>query len=452
MNMKKQQLAPLPTGRKKPENPHKQAVSRGIARHLAIGGIALIVLVVGLGGMAATIDFSSAVVASGRLVVSGNVKKVQHLEGGTVKTLSVKDGDVVKAGDVLLQLDTTVAGANLAIVTKGRDEALARRARLQAERTGAPSISFPEELTTRASRPEVAETMSIEANAFELRLAAREGQKEQLRKKINELEQQLVGVRAQEDAIRRQIALTSEEVDGLRSLRTKDLVGTDRMVNAERRAAQLDGELGQLISTAAQIGAEIAQAELQILQIDQDLRSEVSRELAEVGSEINELSERLIAAVDQLNRQEIRAPIDGTVYQLAVHTVGGVIGPGEQLMLIVPEKELLVVEAQINPMEVDRVHPEQDATLRFTSISQRNTPEFDGAVGTVSPDLITDERTGEGYFVARLNLPAEAFDEYGDKLVPGMPVEVFIATGERTVLSYLVKPLGDQIMHTFREN
>jgi HlyD family secretion protein len=293
--------------------------------------------------------------------------------------------------------------------------------------------------------------LSIETNAFELRMAAREGQKAQLRKQVHELEQQLVGVKAQEQAIRRQITLTADEVDGLRGLRAKDLVGTDRMVNAERRVAQLDGELGQLISAAAQIGAEIAQTELQILQIDQDLRSEVSRELAEVGSQINELSERRVAAFDHLRRQQIRAPIGGTVYQLAAHTVGGVISPGEPLMLIVPEKQLLVVEARISPMEVDRVHANQLATLRFTSISQRNTPEFDGTLETVSPDLIVDERSGEGYFNARISLPEEAFTQYGDKLVPGMPVEVFIATGDRTVLSYLVKPLGDQIMHSFRE-
>ena len=139
------------------------------------------------------------------------------------------------------------------------------------------------------------------------------------------------------------------------------------------------------------------------------------------------------------------------MYQLAVHTVGGVIAPGEPLMLIVPENQLLVVEARISPMEVDRIHANQPATLRFTSISHRNTPEFEGTLETVSPDLIVDERTGEGYFSARISLPEEAFVQYGDKLVPGMPVEVFIATGDRTVLSYLVKPLGDQIMHSFRE-
>ncbi|MEP5517441.1 MAG: HlyD family type I secretion periplasmic adaptor subunit, partial [Bauldia litoralis] len=272
-----------------------------------------------------------------------------------------------------------------------------------------------------------------------------------LGKKISELEQQLVGIKAQEDAVRRQIELTNEEVAGLRGLKEKDLVGTERMVDAERRVAQLDGQLGQLVASAAQIGAEIAQAELQILQIDQDVQSEASRELADAGSKINELIERKIAADDQLKRQDIRAPIGGAVYQLAVHTVGGVVGRGEQIMLIVPENDLLVVEAPVQPNQIDRVHPQQLATLRFTGFGSRNTPEYDGIVETVSPDVVTDERTGQTYYMARIAMPSHAIDELRDKLVPGMPVEVFISTGDRTVLSYLVKPLGDQIMHTFRE-
>jgi HlyD family secretion protein len=212
------------------------------------------------------------------------------------------------------------------------------------------------------------------------------------------------------------------------------------MSDAERRLAQLDGQLGQLIASAAQIGAEIAQAELQILQIDQDMRSEASRDLAETGSRINELSERKIAAEDQFRKLAIRAPIDGTVYQLSVHTVGGVVAPGEAIMMIVPENDLLVVEANIDPTEVDRVHPNQEAVLRFSTLGGRTTP-----------DVVVDQRTGQGYYVARIKMPPQAVADLGDKMVPGVPVEVFISTGARTVLSYLVKPLGDQIMRTFRE-
>ncbi|WP_421725441.1 HlyD family type I secretion periplasmic adaptor subunit [Bauldia sp.] len=445
--MSEQKALPAP----KEDHPHKKKVSSGIRRHVLVGGLAALTLVFGVGGLAATIDFSSAVVAGGRLVVSGNVKKVQHQDGGTVIEIHVRDGSKVKAGDLLIKLDPTLSAANLAIVTKGLDEAVARKARLEAEREGADSITYPASLTDRMDEPEVAEVVSIETKAFELRRTAREGQQNQLRKKIAELQQQLVGVEAQEKAVRRQIDLTKEEVDRLTGLKEKDLVGSDRTTDANRRAAQLDGQLGQLIAAHAQIGAEIAQAELQILQVDQDLRSEVSRELADAGSRINELTERKIAAEDQLRRENIRAPISGTIYQLAVHTVGGVIGPGEQIMLVVPEDDLLVVEAQVNPAEVDRVHPQQLANLRFTAFGQQATPEFDGTVETISPDIVMDERTGQGFYMARIEMPDEAFSELGDKLVPGMPVEVFIATGDRTVLSYLVKPLGDQFKHTFRE-
>ncbi|KAB2864949.1 MAG: biotin/lipoyl-binding protein, partial [Bauldia sp.] len=299
----------------KPASAQANAIRIGIGRQLVFGGVAAVGLIVVLGGMAATIDFAGAVVASGRLVVSSTVKKIQHQTGGTVTEIRVRDGDRVKAGDLLVQLDPTLAAANLGIVTKGLAEAMAQKARLEAERAGLAGIRFPAELLANADRPEVAEVIAVETGAFESRRAARDGQKAQLRKKIAELEQQLIGVKAQEDAVRRQVDLTHDEVEGLRSLKAKDLVSNDRMSDAERRVAQLDGQLGQLIAAAAQIGAEIAQAELQILQIDQDMRSEASRDLAEAGSRNNELTEREIAAGDQLKKLEIRAPIAGTVYQ-----------------------------------------------------------------------------------------------------------------------------------------
>ena len=261
----------------------------------------------------------------------------------------------------------------------------------------------------------------------------------------------MVGVEAQEKAVRRQIELTSEELDKLKTLRDQELVGFDRYLAMQRQAAQLDGQLGQLIASSAQIGAEIAAAELQILQIDQDVRSEASRELADASSQINELSERKIAADDQLKKEIIRAPITGTVYQLAVHTIGGVVAPGEELMLVVPDNDPLTIEAQISPVEVDRVHPGQEAHLRFTAFGSRQTPSFDGTVERISPDVVIDERTGEGFYMARIQMPEEAVDTLGDQLVPGMPVEVFISTGDRSVLSYLTKPLSDNINRTFRE-
>jgi HlyD family secretion protein len=434
-----------------PEVNHRAHISSGIRRHVVIGLLAVATLVFGVGGLAAMIDFAGAVVGSGTLVVGGNVKKVQHQSGGTVSEILVREGDKVQAGDVLVELDPPMAAANRGIVTKGLYESLAQKARLEAERSGATEIVFPKALTDIADQPDVAEVIRIETNAFEAGVTARAGLKDQLHRKINQLEQQLVGLDAQEDAIRRQITLSRDEVEGLRTLRGQDLVSTQRITEAEMRMAQLDGQLGQIIASIAETGAEIAAAELQIIQVDQDVRSEASKQLSETISRVNEMTERKIAADDQYVKQTILAPISGTVYQLAIHTVGGVVNPGEEIMLIVPEDDVLVVEAQISPAQIDRVHAEQEAVLRFTSFGSRDTPEYIGSVDTVSPDLITDQRTGMSYYKARIEMPKEAIDELGGKFVPGMPVEVFIVTGDRTVLSYLTKPLTDQIMHTFRE-
>jgi HlyD family secretion protein len=425
-------------------------IRSGIRWHLAVGGLAFLAIVFGLGGMAATIDFAGAIVTQGRLVVDSSVKKVQHVTGGTVAEIKVKDGDRVTAGELLIRLDATLAEANLGIYTKGIDEIMVRRARLQAERDGLDSLTFPEDLVARAGEPVVAELIKMETTQFESRRAARDGQKDQLRKKIAELEQQTTGIRSEQDAIVRQSKFTKDELVGLKSL-SKDLVPIDRMSSVERQDAQYDGQLGQLIAEAGQAGAEIAQAELQILQVDADMKSDVAKQLSEDESKLNEMAEHKIAAEDQLQKLEIRAPQDGTVYQLAVHGVGSVVGAGEPIMLIVPRNDVLVVEGRIEPNEVDRVHVGSEAGLRFTSLGSRTTPEFTGKVETVSPDIVVDQRTGAGYYVARVSLPPEAMAKLGEKLVPGMPVEVLIATDKRTVLSYLVRPLGDQLMHTFRE-
>ena len=310
-----------------PDHGHRLHIRSGITRHVAIGLLAVAALVFGVGGLAAMIDFAGAVVGHGTLVVSGNVKKVQHQDGGIVADILVKEGDEVQAGDVLIRLDPTMAAANRGIVTKGLYEAMAQRARLEAERSGSEEIAFAKELLAHNDVPEVAEIIRIETNAFDAGVTARTGLKDQLRKKINELEQQLVGLRAQEDAIRRQIDLATEEVEGLRTLKGQDLVSIARITEAESRAAQLDGQLGQIIASIAQTGAEIAGAELQIIQVDQDARSKASELLAENTSRLNELSERKIAADDQFSKQTIVAPISGIVYQLAAHTIGGVINP-----------------------------------------------------------------------------------------------------------------------------
>jgi len=424
---------------------------RSIRSHL-LGGLAVVALLAGgVGGLAATTELSGAVIAPGSLVVDSNVKKVQHPTGGVVGELRARDGDKVKAGDIVVRLDETITQANLAIVVKSLNELQSRLARLEAERDNVDSIVFPAELLARADDPELARSMTGERNLFEFRKSARAGQKAQLRERIAQLKEEIQGLTGQVAAKKRETELIGQELEGVRDLWRKNLVQIQRVTALERDAARLEGERGQLIASTAQAKGKISEIELQILQIDQDLRSEVAKDLREVQGKIAELVERKVAAEDQLKRIDIRAPQNGMVHQSTVHTVGGVITPGEAIMLIVPEADALTVEAKLAPQDIDQVRVGQTAALRFSAFSQRTTPELDGVVSRVSADLTTDQRTGAAYFVVRITLSDSEIARLGGlRLVPGMPVEAFIRTGERTVLSYVMKPFTDQITRSFR--
>jgi HlyD family secretion protein len=425
---------------------------RSVRRHVVAGLILVVLLAGGVGGWAATSQIKGAVIAQGSIVVDSNVKKVQHPSGGVVGELKVRDGDRVKSGDIVVRLDDTVTRANLAIVVKGLNELLARKARLSAERDGAATITFPPELTSRASDPDVAAAMASELKLFELRRSAREGQKDQLRQQVAQFGQEIQGLAAQQASKTREIDLVQRELAGVRDLYQKNLVQLTRLTALEREAARLDGERGQLISAMAQTKGKIAETELKIIQIDQDMSSEVGKELREVDAKIGEFVERKVTAEDQLKRIDIRAPQDGTVFQSTVHTVGGVITAGDAMMMIVPEADNLAVEAKVNPQEIDQLQIGQTALLRFTTFNQRTTPEIYGSVSRISADTSTDQRTGGTYYTVRIAMSAEEIARLGDvKLVPGMPVEVFAQTADRTVLSFLAKPLLDQITRAFRE-
>ena len=424
---------------------------RSIRSHL-LGGLAVVALLAGgVGGLAATTELSGAVIAPGSLVVDSNVKKVQHPTGGVVGELRARDGDKVKAGDIVVRLDETITQANLAIVVKSLNELQSRLARLEAERDNVDSIVFPAELLARAGDPELARSMTGERNLFEFRKSARAGQKAQLRERIAQLKEEIQGLTGQVAAKKRETELIGQELEGVRDLWRKNLVQIQRVTALERDAARLEGERGQLIASTAQAKGKISEIELQILQIDQDLRSEVAKDLREVQGKIAELVERKVAAEDQLKRIDIRAPQNGMVHQSTVHTVGGVITPGEAIMLIVPEADALTVEAKLAPQDIDQVRVGQTAALRFSAFNQRTTPELDGVVSRVSADLTTDQRTGAAYYVVRITLSERELARLeGLRLVPGMPVEAFIRTGERTVLSYVMKPFTDQITRSFR--
>jgi HlyD family secretion protein len=425
---------------------------RSMRRHLVAAIVVVLVLVIGVGGWAATAVISGAVVASGSIVVDSNVKKVQHLTGGIVGELRVRDGDRVRAGDIVVRLDETVTRANLAIVTKGLDELTARKARLESERDGSDTVIFPAQLLAGADDPDRAAAMDSERKLFNLRRTARNGQKAQLRERIAQLQEEITGLIAQQDSKAKEIALLERELAGVRELWKQNLVQLTRLTALERESARLDGERGQLIAAAAQAKGKIAETTLQILQIDQDIASDVAKELREVDGKIGEFIERKVTAEDQLKRTDIRAPQDGTVFQLAVHTVGGVITAGDPIMLIVPDADNLSVEVKVNPQDIDQLQLNQKAILRFTAFNVRTTPEIEGTVARISADTSTDQRTGQSYYTVRIAMAADQVERLGDvKLLPGMPVEAFVQTGDRTMFSYLIKPLHDQFVRAFRE-
>jgi HlyD family secretion protein len=435
----------------RPAGPTTRA-SESIRRHILTGSILVGVLVIGLGGWASTAQISGALIAQGSIVVDTNVKKVQHPTGGVVGELFVRDGDHVKAGDVLIRLDETVTRANLAIVNKGLIELYARKARLAAERDGADTMALPPELTNRQNDPDVKEALASERKLFDLRRQDRLGQKQQLQERITQLQQQISGLAAQQSAKDTGIALTEQELQGVRDLWQKNLVQLNRLTSLQRDEARLEGERGQIIAQAAEAKGKIAEIQLQIIQVDQDLSSDVAKELREIDGKIGEYVERKVTAEDQLKRTDIRAPQDGIVFQSTANTVGGVIAAGDPIMLIVPESDNLTVEVKVDPKDIDQVQLGQIVVLRFTAFNVRTTPEINGTVSRIAADTSTDQRTGQSYYLVRIAMTAQELKRLGDvRLTPGMPVEAFIATGERTMMSYLVKPLHDQLMRAFRE-
>lgn len=436
-----------------PKNSVKPGSARAsIRRHLLAGLLIVLLLGGGVGGWAATAQLSGALIAQGSIVVDSNVKKVQHPTGGIVGELLARDGDRVKAGDVLVRLDETVMRANLAIITKGLDELMARKARLEAERDGTETVTFPPTLIARADLVEAKAAIDSERKLFVLRHTARLGQKAQLQQRIEQLEQEVGGIAAQQAAKTQEIDLIKRELAGVRELYAKNLVQLTRLTQLERESARLAGERAQLAASEAQSRGKISEIKLQIIQIDQDLGSEVAKELRDVDGKIGEFVERKVTAEDQLRRTDIRAPQAGTVFQSAVHTVGGVITAGDAIMMIVPDADNLQVEAKVNPQDIDNLQIGQKAALRFSAFNQGTTPEIDGSVTRVSADITTDQRTGQSYYTIRITLPRNVARQLGDvKLLPGMPVEAFVQTGERTVISYLMKPLQDQFMRAFRE-
>ncbi|MFZ0400591.1 MAG: HlyD family type I secretion periplasmic adaptor subunit [Pseudolabrys sp.] len=417
--------------------------------------IGLRVLLVGvgiLGGWAILVPLSGAVIVPGTLVVESDVKKIQHPAGGVVANIPVRDGMHVHAGDQLLRLDETQLRANSQVLTQQLDQIRARSARLVAERDGMDQPQMPHELANRSGDDAVRQLWASEISLFNSRAAARRSAKDLLRSRVGQLEEQISGLDAQVKSKAAQHDLISGELEGVDSLFQKGLVPLTRKTSLQREAARLDGERGQTASAIAEAKSKISEAELQAVRIDQDFRTEVMKDLREAQDKEAELVEKTIAAHDLLKRVDLRAPTSGIVHQLSVHTIGGVIAPGEVVMEIIPESDELQIEAKLPPQDIDHVHPGQRTYVRFSAFNQRTTPQLDGVVSYVSADLNHDRQSNANapFYTVRVTLPPSERRRLGNlQLVSGMPVEVFLQTGSRTMMSYLLKPITDQVLRTF---
>ncbi len=426
-----------------------EQLSADLKRRGRKGLLACILLGVGLGGWSATAQIAGAVVAAGRVVVDGNSKKVQHPTGGIVGALNVKLGDRVKANDVLVRLDDTQVRATLGVIQSQMTQALGRRIRLEAERDGADKIIFPADFDKdRESR----DVMAGEQKLFQTRQNAAKGQISLNQERIRQLDEETKGLIAQLVSKDNELTIQKSEMNRIDPLHSKQLVPETRMSALKRDIVKMDGERGSVAAQIARAKAQIGQIQVQILQVDIDLKNEAQKDLREVEARLAELSEKRIAAQDQLNRVEIRSPIDGVVHELNVFTVGGVIQAGETIMMVVPMADTLTIEARIAPNERDQVLSGSRTVLRYTAFKQRTTPEFFGSVLHVAADLSRDQATNAQYYLVRIAMnEAEVAKAAALKIVPGMPVDCFIETGNRTALSYFMKPLVDSFHHIFRE-
>jgi HlyD family type I secretion membrane fusion protein len=417
------------------------------ARGPVLAGAATVLIAVGgFGGWAATAPLASAVVAPAEVVSSAHRKTVQHLEGGIVAAIPVADGDVVAAGDVLLRLDDTRARAEAARLAGARIEALARRARLEADRDGADRVAFPPELLGRAAGPGGRAAMDGQSDLFRARRALLAEEAAILRRRIARSREEIAALEERERAELRRLELVGEEIEGVRRLVERGLERRPRLLGLQRTAAGIGSERAGMLGRIAEVRQSIAGTELEIARLAAARAEQAAAGLEETGAELRDLEERLVAARERLERTVVRAPQDGVVVGLRVHTVGGVVAPGEPILDLSPRRGGLVVDARVRPEDVDAVAPGMPARVRVTAYSQRTAPALEGRVAVVSADRLADEATGAPYYRARIELdPASlgAAPEVG--LLPGMPAEAVVVSGGRTLLDYLVAPIAEAV-------
>lgn len=422
---------------------------------VVIGLLGLLVLVGGFGTWAMMSQIAGAVVASGRIEVERNRQIVQHENGGVVAEIRVVEGDTVVAGDILLQLDGQQIGSQLAIVEGQLYELMARRGRFEAERDEAEEITYDEELiATGASAPEIAELMEGQQNLFVARRASVAREIEQLGKRRNQIGAQINGVTAQEDALAQQLGLIEQELANQQSLLDKGLAQASTVLNLQREKARLTGQIGELAASRAQSEERITEIEIEILKLGTAGREEAITRLRDLRYRELELVEQRRALLNEIERLSIRAPVSGIIYGLQVQTPRSVVRAAEPLMFLVPQDRPLVIAARVLPIHIDQIVVGQQVNLRMSALDQRTTPELVGQVMQISADAIEDDATGQSYFRAEIALNPGEMEKLpgGTILLPGMPVEAFIRTGERSPMAYLVKPVADYFARAFRES
>lgn len=420
---------------------------------IIMGWVMIIALVGGFTAWALLAPLNAAAVAPGTVVVNSNRQTVQHLEGGIIKSLNVRDGDRVEKGQALLTIDGTQGAALLRLLEGRFDVAQAEQVRFFTERAGFETMTFPKELQQKAAlNEETALILNGQRNLFNARQTMMEGQTSIYENRITQSELQIGGLLQQLAAKERQNALFKRELAGLQSLNAKGFAPTNKILAFEREVAQLDAELGTIQSNIASVQQEIGEARLQILQIRKTFVENIESSLRDNQTLIFDLSQQMLAARDQVSRLVVRAPTSGTVVDTAVHTVGGVVPPGQRLLDIVPDDDQLVVEAQIKPTDIDGISPGLPAEVRLTTLNSYALPPLHGTVAYVSADRLIDSRTSGAYYTVRITTnPRDVVNLNDIQLVPGMPAEVMIDKGSRTFFEYLMGPIGRVLNTAMRE-
>ncbi len=424
----------------------------GLRRSFRTGLITIGLLVVGLIAMSGLIGTRGAVVGVGEVAVESRVKKIAHPTGGVISAVNVREGQRVRKGDILLRLDDTVSGASASATGNTYEQLAAAAARLQAERDGATDVTFPASLTD-STTPAKQFAMEQARQLFVLRRDAHRNEMAQIEERIRQTQQEINSLQAQRTAAQKQVRLVQPELAGLRSLRERKLVTVNRLNQIERTAVELQGSVASFDAQVAQARARIAELRQSALQLTQNFRTLAGTELVDVQSRLNDSRIRSATATDAFNRSLVRAPYDGIVDKMTYTTVGGVLPPMETIMEIVPTQDALTIEAKVNPYDIDQLSIGQPATLRFSAFNAQTTPQINGKLEHISAERVTEERTGQSYYKVRVDVSEKERKRLGNlKLVPGMPLEVFIQTSERSLLSYITKPLRDQFSRAFREN